>query len=103
MGKNRVEEYALDAITVILTVWKRNHLEEQLQALFQQTVLPLYGSNRVSIMLMLVRLLINIRIGFVIFVGKIILVYLDVLSLLYRLRLLMSISWMMILYREKCL
>lgn len=29
-----------DAITVILTVWKRNHLEEQLQALFQQTVAP---------------------------------------------------------------
>ena len=29
-----------DAITAILTVWKRNHLEEQLQALFQQTVCP---------------------------------------------------------------
>lgn len=31
-----------DAITVILTVWKRNHLEEQLQALFQQTVPPFH-------------------------------------------------------------
>ena len=40
MEKNKVEEYALDAVTVILTVWKRNHLEEQLLALFQQTVVP---------------------------------------------------------------
>ncbi len=29
-----------DAVTAILTVWKRNHLEEQLSALFGQTVSP---------------------------------------------------------------
>ena len=29
-------------VTAILTVWKRNHLEEQLQALFGQTVPPAY-------------------------------------------------------------
>ena len=40
MEKNRVEEYTLDVITAILTVWKRNHLEEQLQALLGQTVVP---------------------------------------------------------------
>lgn len=40
MEKNRMEEYTLDDVTVILTVWKRNHLEEQLQALFRQTVVP---------------------------------------------------------------
>jgi hypothetical protein len=27
-------------VTVILTVWKRNHLEEQLEAIFSQTVIP---------------------------------------------------------------
>ena len=30
----------VDTITAILTVWKRNHLEEQLHALFGQTVCP---------------------------------------------------------------
>ncbi|WP_279135591.1 glycosyltransferase family 2 protein [Parabacteroides johnsonii] len=35
-----MKECISDAITAIFTVWRRNHLEEQLQALFQQTVLP---------------------------------------------------------------
>jgi hypothetical protein len=37
--------YQLDQhtdLTVILTVWKRNHLQEQINALFHQTVLPSY-------------------------------------------------------------
>lgn len=40
MGKSRVEDHIREAVTVILTVWKRDHLEEQLQALFRQTVIP---------------------------------------------------------------
>lgn len=34
---NAEETVISDAVTVILTVWKRNHLEEQLSALFGQT------------------------------------------------------------------
>lgn len=42
MEKIEIKRCTSDAVTVILTVWKRNHLEEQLQALFQQTVVPSY-------------------------------------------------------------
>jgi len=37
---NAEETVISDAVTVILTVWKRNHLEEQLSALFGQTTPP---------------------------------------------------------------
>ena len=37
---NAEETVISDAVTVILTVWKRNHLEEQLSALFGQTTRP---------------------------------------------------------------
>lgn len=40
MKRIRTKEHDADAVTVILTVWKRDYLEEQLLALLRQTVCP---------------------------------------------------------------